>query len=154
MGCHVLLQGIFLTQGSNPGLLHCRQILYHLSHQGCPFYYFGEGDGTPLQYSCLENPMDGGAWWAAVHGAEKSWTPLSDFTFSSVQFSLSVVSDSLRPHFRHLQRLKGRGNRLCLLMRSSIFWKNTWAFGERPTCSVAILGEYHPPQHLMYVLNE
>ena len=34
MGCHFLLQGIFLTQGSNPGLLHCRQMLYHLSHQG------------------------------------------------------------------------------------------------------------------------
>ena len=32
----------------------------------------GEGDGTPLQYSCLENPMDGGAWWAAVHGVAKS----------------------------------------------------------------------------------
>ena len=36
VGCHFLLQGIFLTQGSNPGLLHCRQILYHLSHQGRP----------------------------------------------------------------------------------------------------------------------
>ena len=35
---------------------------------------FGEGDGTPLQYSCLENPMDGGTWWAAVHGVAKSWT--------------------------------------------------------------------------------
>ena len=35
---------------------------------------FGEGDGTPLQYSCLENPMDGGAWWAAVHGVAKSRT--------------------------------------------------------------------------------
>ena len=34
----------------------------------------GEGDGTPLQYSCLENPMDGGAWWAAVHGVAKSQT--------------------------------------------------------------------------------
>ena len=41
----------------------------------------GEGSGTPLQYSCLENPMDGGAWWAAVHGVAKSWTRLSDFTF-------------------------------------------------------------------------
>ena len=41
-----------------------------------------EGDGTPLQYSCLENPMDGGAWWAAVHGGAKSWTQLSDFTFN------------------------------------------------------------------------
>ena len=35
---------------------------------------YGEGDGTPLQYSCLENPMDGGAWWAVVHGVTKSWT--------------------------------------------------------------------------------
>ena len=34
----------------------------------------GEGNGTPLQYSCLENPMDGKAWWAAVHGVAKSWT--------------------------------------------------------------------------------
>ena len=34
----------------------------------------GEGNGNPLQYSCLQNPMDGGAWWAAVHGAAKSRT--------------------------------------------------------------------------------
>ena len=40
----------------------------------------GEGSGTPLQYSCLENPMDGGAWWAAVHGVARSRTWLSDFT--------------------------------------------------------------------------
>ena len=42
----------------------------------------GEGNGTPLQYSCLENPMDGGAWWAAVHGVAKSRTRLSDITFN------------------------------------------------------------------------
>ena len=42
----------------------------------------GEGSGTPLQYSCLENPMDRGAWWAAVHGVAKSRTRLSDFTFT------------------------------------------------------------------------
>ena len=42
----------------------------------------GEGNGTPLQYSCLENPMDGGAWWAAVHGVAKSRTWLRDFTFT------------------------------------------------------------------------
>ena len=41
-----------------------------------------EGNGTPLQYSCLENPMDGGAWWAAVHKVARSWTWLSDFTFT------------------------------------------------------------------------
>ena len=43
----------------------------------------GEGNGTPLQYSCLENPMDGWAWWAAVHGVTKSQARLSDFTFTS-----------------------------------------------------------------------
>ena len=42
----------------------------------------GEGNGTPLQYSCLEGPMDGRAWQAAVHGVAKSWTQLSDFTFT------------------------------------------------------------------------
>ena len=42
----------------------------------------GEGNGTPLQYSCLENLMDGGAWWAAVHGVAKSQTRLSNFTFT------------------------------------------------------------------------
>ena len=51
------------------------------------FLYFlkkllGEGNGTPLQYSCLENSMDRGAWWAAVHGVAKSQTRLSDFTFT------------------------------------------------------------------------
>ena len=42
----------------------------------------GEGNGNLLQYSCLENPMDGGAWWATVHGVAKSWTRLSDFNFT------------------------------------------------------------------------
>ena len=43
----------------------------------------GEGNGNPLQYSCLENPMDGGAWWATVHGSQ-SRTLLSDFTSLSL----------------------------------------------------------------------
>ena len=42
-----------------------------------------EGNGTPLQYSCLENPMDGGAWWAAVHGVAKSWTRLKQLSRGS-----------------------------------------------------------------------
>ena len=42
-----------------------------------------EGNGNPLQCSYLENPMDGGAWWTTVHGVAKSWTRLSDFTFTS-----------------------------------------------------------------------
>ena len=42
--------------------------------------------GTPLQYSCLDNPMDGGAWWAAVQGVIKSLTRLSDFTFTFMRW--------------------------------------------------------------------
>ena len=41
----------------------------------------GEGNGNPLQYSCPENPLDGGTWWATVHGVAKSQTRLNDFTF-------------------------------------------------------------------------
>ena len=44
----------------------------------CP----GGGNGNPIQYSCLENSMDGGAWRAAVHVVEKSWTQLNDYTFT------------------------------------------------------------------------
>ena len=57
--------------------------------------FAGEGNGTPLQYSCLENPMDGGAWWAAVHGVARSWTRLSDFTF---HFSLSCIEKEMATH--------------------------------------------------------
>ena len=57
--------------------------------------YDGEGNGTPLQYSCLENPMDGGAWWAAVHGVAKSWTRLSDFTFT---FHFHVLEEEMATH--------------------------------------------------------
>ena len=44
----------------------------------------GEGNGNPLQYSCLENPMDRGAWWATVHGVAKRRARLSDFTFTFI----------------------------------------------------------------------
>ena len=47
-----------------------------------PVYFLREGDGTPLQYSCLENPMDRGSWWAAVHVVTEDRTRLSDFTFT------------------------------------------------------------------------
>ena len=47
-----------------------------------PILLSGKGNGTPLQYSCLENPMDGGAWSAAVHGVAESWTRLSVFTLT------------------------------------------------------------------------
>ena len=55
----------------------------------------GEGNGAPLQYSCLENPMDGGAWWAAVHGVAKSRTRLSDFTFT---FHFRALEEEMATH--------------------------------------------------------
>ena len=50
----------------------------------------GEGDGNPLQYSCLENPMGGRAGWATVHGVAKSQTLLSDFTFTFTLLKLHM----------------------------------------------------------------
>ena len=52
----------------------------------------GEGNGNPLQYSCLENCMDGGAWWATVHGVAKSRTQLSDFTHTHMHSNYSINS--------------------------------------------------------------
>ena len=54
-----------------------------------------EGNGTPLQYSCLANPLDRGAWWAAVHGVAESWTRLSDFTFP---FHFHVLEKEMATH--------------------------------------------------------
>ena len=68
---------------------------------------FGEGNGTPLQYSCLENPMDGGAWWAAVHGVAKSRTPLNDFTFI---FHFHALEEEMATHSSVLAwRIPGTG---------------------------------------------
>ena len=67
----------------------------------------GEGNGTPLQYSCLENPMDGGAWWAAVHGVAKSRTWLSDFTFT---FHVHALEKEMATHSSVLAwRIPGTG---------------------------------------------
>ena len=67
----------------------------------------GEGNGTPLQYSCLENPMDGGAWWATVHGVAKSRTRLSNFTFT---FHSHALEKEMATHSSVLAlRLPGMG---------------------------------------------
>ena len=55
----------------------------------------GEGNGNVLQYSCLENPMDGEAWWATVHRVAKSWTQLSDFTFSGIEMKTDLFQSVL-----------------------------------------------------------
>ena len=71
------------------------------------FYNKLEGNGIPLQHSCLENPMDGGAWWAAVHGVAKSWTRLSDFPFT---FHFHALEKEMATHSSVLAwRIPGMG---------------------------------------------
>ena len=70
-------------------------------------FYILEGNGTPLQYSCLENPMDGGDWWAAVHGVAKSQTGLSGFTFT---FHFHALEKEMATHSSVLAwRIPGTG---------------------------------------------
>ena len=66
----------------------------------------GEGNGTPLQYSCLENPMDGGSWKAAVHGVTEGQTRLSDFTFT---FHFHALEKELATHYSCLGNPMDRG---------------------------------------------
>ena len=67
----------------------------------------GEGNGTPLHYSCLENPMDGGAWKAAVHGVAEGQTQLSDFTFP---FHFHALEKEMATHSSVLAwRIPGMG---------------------------------------------
>src|SRR5574339_1058885 len=67
----------------------------------------GEGNGNPLQYSCLENPMDGEAWWATVHGVAQSRTRLSDFTFT---FHFHALEKQMATHSSVLAwRIPGMG---------------------------------------------
>ena len=67
----------------------------------------GEGNGTPFQYSCLENSMDRGAWWAAVQGVSKNQTRLSDFTFT---FHFHALEKEMATHSSVLAwRIPGTG---------------------------------------------
>ena len=75
-------------------------------HLGFTFDY-GEGNGDPLRNSCLENPMNGGAWWAAVHGVARSRTRLSDFTFT---FHFHALEKEMATHSSVLaRRIPGTG---------------------------------------------
>ena len=86
-----------LVHMSVPLFLPCQQV--HLLH------FSGEGDGTPLQYSCLENPLDGRAWWAAVHGVAEGRTQLNDFPFT---FHFHALEKEMATHSSDLaQRIPG-----------------------------------------------
>ena len=79
--------------------------------------FLGEGNGTPLQHSCLENPMDGGAWWAPVHGVDKSQTRLSDFAFT---FHFHALEKEMATHSSVLAwRIPGTGEPRGLLSMGS-----------------------------------
>ena len=82
--------------------------LVSLLFSGRSTVFFGEGNGTPLQYSCLENLMEGGAWYAAVHGVAGSRTRLSDFTFT---FHFHVLETEMATHSSILTwRIPGTGS--------------------------------------------
>ena len=85
----------------------------------------GEGNGTPLQYSCLENPMDGGAWWAAVHGVAQSRTQLSDFTST---FHFHALEKEMATHSNVLAwRIPGMGKPGGLLSMGSHRVRRDWS---------------------------
>ena len=76
-------------------------------HFQFPLACIGEGNGNPLQCSCLENPMNGGAWWAAVHGVARGRTGLSDFTFT---FHFHALEKEMATHSSVLAwRIPGMG---------------------------------------------
>ena len=82
-------------------------------------------NGTPLQHSCLENPMDGGAWWAAVHGVAKSQTWLSDFTFT---FRFHALEKEMATHSSVLAwRIPGMGKPRGLLSMGSHRVGHDWS---------------------------
>ena len=88
---------------------HGDQTILTMNYQNWPGLHFlsREGNGTPLQYSCLENPMGRGAWWAAVHGVTKSRTRLSDFTFT---FHFHALEREMATHSSVLAwRIPGSG---------------------------------------------
>ena len=97
----------FSLKPSVPDKNHCYYIHLHTFLKLNLDFRCREGNGTPLQYSCLENPMDGGAWWAAVHGVTKSRTRLSDFTFT---FPFHALEKEMATHSSVLAwRIAGTG---------------------------------------------
>ena len=104
----------------------------------------GEGNGTPLQSSCLENPMDGGAWWAAVHGVARSWTQLSDFIFT---FHFHALEEEMATHSSVLAwRIPGTGEPRELLFMGSHRvghdWSDLAAAAAAAAAYVACFGQY------------
>ena len=120
-------EGIFLTHSIKVKNINFEAVLWiwisalplisciiYLNSTICPIslsmvYKDREGNGTPLQYSCLENPMDGGAWLAAVHGVAKSRIQLSDFTFT-FRHSTDLLITTVNEYGERRERNQERSN--------------------------------------------
>ena len=119
-----------------PGRLQSMGSLESDMTERLPFHFslscIGEGNGNPLQCSCLENSRDGGAWWATVHGVTKSWTWLSDFTLLFKELLQDIRSVKIRiltypnPFFDFVHASKI----LCNLW--GFFWCNLWGYLQYP----------------------
>ena len=107
--CHLL--GLYMVRPDVP-ILFAHLAVFNVTgrfvfDQTFVAFTTGEGNGTPLQYSCLENPMDGGTWQAAVHGVARSQTQLSDFTFT---FHFHALEKEMATHSNTLAwRIPGTG---------------------------------------------
>ena len=132
VGCHSLLQGIFLTQGSNPGLLHCRHTLYHLSHQGISWYI--------LWHLIFFSPH-----YVNIHKKQKLWL---DITIAIETNSLATIFQHLgethtplygtsmwpHPQLRWPHRARQAAQDCCLSLCASISGMQKWDI-------------WHPPPH-------
>ena len=95
----------------------------------------------PLQYSCLENPMGGGAWWAAIHGVAKSWTRLSDFTFT---FHFHALEKEMATHSSVLAwRIPETGEPGGLLSMGSHRVGHDWSDLAAHTCTLVYNTNLH-----------
>ena len=115
--CHLFIKCFTLGIG-----LNCSPMV---SHFILIVTLCGEGNGTPLQYCCLANPMDGGAWWAAVHGVVKSRTWLSNFIFT---FHFHALEKEMATHSSVLAwRIPGTGEPGGLLSMGSHSVGHDWS---------------------------
>ena len=119
------MQGVLEEKSSSKKENILSMLRCHLTKRTLVMMLGKEGNGTPLQYSCLENPMDGGSWWAAVHGVAKSQTRLSDFTFT---FHFHALEKEMATHSSVLAwRIPGMGEPGGLPSMGSHRVKHDWS---------------------------
>ena len=135
MKCVFLLSDFWLSLRAGPETSDCFTKLHFTCGLSAPalaqkisWWCSGvirEGNGTPLQYSCLENPMDGGTWWAAVHAVARSQTRLSDFIFV---FHFHALEKEMATHSSVLAwRIPGMGEPSGLPSMGSYRVRHDWS---------------------------